>query len=181
MADVSERRLRLEFLVEPLTAGSPGPHVDRAVRAVEELGLDVELGPFASQTVGGSASIAEALAKLIGDAFDHGATRVSAVVDLADVVHGGPSVIESTLGAAVSEPTTIVGALDTMIAQVEADFDEPLAGLDRRGKQRVVGLLHERGAFALRRSIDGVAAALGVSRITIYNYLNALEDPADNC
>ena len=103
------------------------------------------------------------------------------MVDLADAVHGGPSVIESTLGVAASEPTTIVGALDTMIAQVEADFDEPLAGLDRRGKQRAVGLLHERGAFALRRSIDGVATALGVSRITIYNYLNALEDPADNC
>ena len=37
-------------------------------------------------------------------------------------------------------------------------------------------LLHERGAFNLRNAADEVADALGVSRVTIYNYLNAVRD-----
>jgi predicted transcriptional regulator YheO len=35
-------------------------------------------------------------------------------------------------------------------------------------------LLDEQGAFTLRRAVEDVADAMGVSRITIYNYLNAL-------
>jgi predicted transcriptional regulator YheO len=34
-------------------------------------------------------------------------------------------------------------------------------------------LLDDRGAFQLRRSVEEVADALGVSRFTVYNYLNA--------
>ena len=35
-------------------------------------------------------------------------------------------------------------------------------------------MLDERGAFQLRKAIEDVAAMMGVSRITIYNYLNAI-------
>ena len=49
-----------------------------------------------------------------------------------------------------------------------------LPDLSREDKQRAVRLLDERGAFLLRRSVDEVADALGVSRITVYNYLNAV-------
>jgi len=67
------------------------------------------------------------------------------------------------------------GALDRLIAQVERELGAPLAELSREDKQRAVRLLDEQGAFLLRRSVDAVADALGVSRITVYNYLNALE------
>ena len=43
-------------------------------------------------------------------------------------------------------------------------------------KQKAVKLLDDRGAFVLRRSVEDVADAFGVSRITIYNYLNAIRD-----
>ena len=33
-------------------------------------------------------------------------------------------------------------------------------------------LLEERGAFEMRRSAETVAEALGVTRFTVYNYLN---------
>ena len=36
-------------------------------------------------------------------------------------------------------------------------------------------LLDDRGAFRLRKSIEDVADALEVRRITVYNYLNAVE------
>jgi AcrR family transcriptional regulator len=66
------------------------------------------------------------------------------------------------------------GALARLIDGVERELGGPIASLSREGKQRAVRLLEERGAFMLRRSVEDVADALGVSRITVYNYLNAL-------
>ncbi|GHF25928.1 DNA-binding protein [Streptomyces mashuensis] len=63
-------------------------------------------------------------------------------------------------------------SLDGILADLERRHGTPLAGLDRRAKQAVVRHLEARGAFALRRGVETVAAALGVSRFTIYNYLN---------
>lgn len=65
------------------------------------------------------------------------------------------------------------GALDRMIVAVESELGAPLATLSRVDKQRAVRLLDERGAFQLRRSVEEVADAFGVSRFTVYNYLNA--------
>ncbi|MDQ1424053.1 MAG: hypothetical protein QOD72_1551 [Acidimicrobiaceae bacterium] len=66
------------------------------------------------------------------------------------------------------------GALARLLDGVEREVGGPLGSLSREGKQRAVRLLEERGAFMLRRSVEDVADALGVSRITVYNYLNAL-------
>ena len=64
------------------------------------------------------------------------------------------------------------GGLGRILDDVQAEFGAPLAQLPRVEKQRAVRLLEEAGAFAYRRSVETVAAALGVSRFTIYNYLN---------
>jgi hypothetical protein len=66
----------------------------------------------------------------------------------------------------------LVGALDRLIDQVERELGSPLGELSREGKQLAVRMLDEGGAFTLRRAVDQVADALGVSRITVYNYLN---------
>jgi hypothetical protein len=68
------------------------------------------------------------------------------------------------------------GALNRLIDNVEREFGGRLHELAREDKQKAVKLLDERGAFALRRSVEDVADAFGVSRITIYNYLNAIRD-----
>ena len=68
------------------------------------------------------------------------------------------------------------GMLDRMVQQIEAELGSELQSLDRVDKQRAIRLLDERGAFLLRRSIEDVADLMGVSRITIYNYLNAIRD-----
>ncbi|HEX9993466.1 MAG TPA: helix-turn-helix domain-containing protein [Acidimicrobiales bacterium] len=67
------------------------------------------------------------------------------------------------------------GALRRMITSVERELGGRLADLPREQKQAAVRLLHERGAFLLRKAADDVADTMGVSRITIYNYLNAIE------
>ena len=65
-------------------------------------------------------------------------------------------------------------ALDRLIDAVEAELGGRLPTLNREDKQRAVRLLDQRGAFTLRRAVEDVADAMGVSRITVYNYLNAI-------
>lgn len=67
-------------------------------------------------------------------------------------------------------------SLDRLIEAVEEQLDAPLGKLDRRGRLSAVQLLDQRGAFNMRRSIDATAQAMGVSRITVYNYLNEVRD-----
>lgn len=62
--------------------------------------------------------------------------------------------------------------LSAHIAAVERELGGPLGDLARDDKQRAVKLLEERGAFRLRKSVEEVAVVLGVSRFTVYNYLN---------
>ena len=66
------------------------------------------------------------------------------------------------------------GALDRLIESVEREFGQRLPQLTREDKQKAIRMLDERGAFTLRRAVEDVADAMGVSRITVYNYLNAL-------
>ncbi len=46
--------------------------------------------------------------------------------------------------------------------------------MNREQKQSAIRLLDDRGPFTLRRAVEDVADAMGVSRITVYNYLNAI-------
>lgn len=66
----------------------------------------------------------------------------------------------------------LADSLDRILAALEREHGRPLAALDRRTKQRIVRSLEARGAFAVRHGVETVATALGVSRFTIYNYLN---------
>lgn len=63
-------------------------------------------------------------------------------------------------------------SLDRILAALERGHGVPLAELDRKAKQAVVRTLEARGAFSVRHGVETVAGALGVSRFTIYNYLN---------
>ncbi|MGW4231093.1 helix-turn-helix domain-containing protein [Streptomyces sp. NBC_01102] len=63
-------------------------------------------------------------------------------------------------------------SLDHILAGMERRHGMPLADLDRKTKQLIVRTLEARGAFAVRHGVETVATALGVSRFTVYNYLN---------
>ena len=62
------------------------------------------------------------------------------------------------------------------VRSVESEMGAKLSDLSREQKQVAIRILDERGAFALRKAIEDVADAMSVSRITIYNYLNAIRD-----
>ncbi|MEW2078010.1 helix-turn-helix domain-containing protein [Streptomyces sp. NPDC012403] len=66
----------------------------------------------------------------------------------------------------------LADSLDHILAALERRKGRPLADLDRKTKQEIVRGLEARGAFAVRHGVETVASALGVSRFTVYNYLN---------
>ncbi len=153
--------VHVEFLVEPFAEGRPGPHVDAAVEAFVDAGIDVELGAFASVAKGDVDEIAGAAAAMIKSALAAGATGIRLQV-------GGES------GELASGPD-LHDALANMVRGAERSLGVSSGEWTREHKQSVVRELHERGAFLLRGAVDDIAEVMGVSRITIYNYLNAIE------
>jgi hypothetical protein len=153
---------RLEFFVEPFTEGRPGPHVLAAIRAAAGHGLEVELGPFNNIAFGDPSDLVRAAESVLREAVNAGATRITLQVSTGD---------DRGLGH-----PTLHDALQRMIGQVEQRLGSPLSELGREQKQAAVRILDQQGAFLLRRSIEEVADAMGVSRITIYNYLNAIRE-----
>ncbi len=66
-------------------------------------------------------------------------------------------------------------ALSRLIARVEREIGRPIGEWTREEKQRAVRMLDDLGAFTLRKGVEDVADVLGVSRFTVYNYLNAIK------
>lgn len=153
-----------EFLVEPFFEGAPGPHVAAAVEAFRGHDLSVDLGPFASSASGDLDAMAGAIADMIRAAMRNGASSVQ--LRVAENVEEIPV-------------PSLHDALDDIVRMAEREIGTAPSQWDRAEKQRVVRMLHDRGAFLLRGAVDDIAEIMGVSRITIYNYLNALEHDAD--
>ncbi len=197
------RQVRVEFTVEPFREGAMGPHVDAALRSLRDEGFDAEVGPFGSAVEGDAGPLLEAVARAAVAAFDAGASAISlaaraaggedaesflaAVRPVARAL-GGRVVPAERMGSA-SVPLVwkgrVVGGLErpvpgdlrnglsSFVADIESELGGQLATLSRVDKQRAVRMLDDRGAFAIRNAVDEVADAMGVSRVTVYNYLNA--------
>ena len=100
---------------------------------------------------------------------------IGAQIIATDDIQGAdiPVVWEGATIAGVRLPL-LHGALDRLIESVERELGGRLATLSRHNKQVAIRMLDERGVFILRRAVEDVADAMGVSRITVYNYLNAI-------
>jgi uncharacterized protein YqgV (UPF0045/DUF77 family) len=159
-----DENIAAEFLVEPFVEGAPGPHVTAAVEAFRGQDLPVDLGPFASTSSGGLDAIVDAIAAMIRAAMRNGASSVQLRV--------APTVEELPV-------PTLRDALGDILRMAEREIGTTASRWNRAEKQRVVRMLDERGAFLLRGAVDDIAEIMGVSRITIYNYLNALERVSD--
>jgi len=73
-------------------------------------------------------------------------------------------------------PAEIQHALGVRIAAIEVDRGAALGDMSRADKQAAIRRLDEQGAFLLRGAVDEVAARMGVSKVTLYSYLNAIRD-----
>lgn len=63
--------------------------------------------------------------------------------------------------------------LDTLIEQAISNIGKPAALMTKDEKVRVVQYLNDAGAFLITKSGDKVASILGISKFTLYNYMDA--------
>ena len=150
-------RLDAEFTTEPFPGeDEPPAHATAALEAARAAGLDCVFGPLGTSVSGDRTALLEALAGIVDAALEHGADRVTLQVQVEGHVPPAPA----------------TGGLEGLLAQVASELGGDLRALPRAQKQQAVRLLEERGAFDYRKSPEIVAEALGVTRFTVYNYLN---------
>lgn len=70
--------------------------------------------------------------------------------------------------------TTVQDVIQDMVDQVLLGFKKTPASLSLDEKIECVGLLEEKGTFLIKGSTEYLASVLGVSKFTIYNYLNKI-------
>ena len=63
--------------------------------------------------------------------------------------------------------------LDSLIAQALSLVGKPVAAMNKDDKIAVVKFLNNAGAFLITKSGDKVASLLGISKFTLYNYMDA--------
>ena len=63
--------------------------------------------------------------------------------------------------------------LDYLIAQALSLVGKPVAAMNKDDKIAVVKFLNNAGAFLITKSGDKVASLLGISKFTLYNYMDA--------
>lgn len=97
-------------------------------------------------------------------------------IEAADRALHDLAVPASDSGAPLGAFSHLENALAQLLTQGEAQVGRPLSQMTRVEKQQLVRYLDERGAFELRKSVESVAETLGVSRFTVYNYLDAARD-----
>ncbi|GAB2664659.1 helix-turn-helix domain-containing protein [Kribbella swartbergensis] len=154
-------RLVAEFTTEPFDVeGRPPAHATQALEAAREAGLEPDFGPLGTTVRGEDELLLPAVSRVLEAAFANGASQVTLQVRR----DGAVKVSREASG------------LNGLLAEVAAELGGPLSELSRSEKQRAVLLLEARGAFEYRKSAEIVAEALGVTRFTVYNYLNRARD-----
>ncbi|MBU5467655.1 PAS domain-containing protein [Virgibacillus sp. MSJ-26] len=68
--------------------------------------------------------------------------------------------------------TSVHDVIHDMTHQVLSQFNKAPSDMSMEEKIDVVGELDERGTFLIKGATEYVAQALGVSKFTVYNYLN---------
>lgn len=96
-------------------------------------------------------------------------------------VEGGGAATNDAPSATDNEPdlseffvSTVEDLQRTMVEKSIAAIDVPLHLMTKVHKMKVVQRLEESGFFLIRDSAEYLAQAIGVTRYTIYNYLNQL-------
>ncbi len=168
-------RVRAEFTTEPFHGEDESlpAHVTSAADALGYAGLSPDLGPLGTSVVGECDEVVDAVGAALKAAMANGATRVTLTLADADTPAAGQDPAQ-----APSAATDLTDGLARLIADVQAELGGPLDTLSRPEKQHAVRLLEERGAFEMRRSAETVAEAMGLTRFTVYNYLNRIRETA---
>jgi predicted transcriptional regulator YheO len=98
------------------------------------------------------------------DAFVTARAALDALLGVEAAPTGDPDETE-TFGTDIGE------VLDAQIQAALSRTGKPLPSLTREDRVAVVRHLDEKGAFLVKRAADRIARSLGISRVTVYAYL----------
>ncbi|WP_275923811.1 helix-turn-helix transcriptional regulator [Burkholderia sola] len=74
-----------------------------------------------------------------------------------------------------TSPPDIESLIDNIICQAIHRYRKPVVQMTKEEKTTAVALMQDRGLFIVKGGVDKAASALGVTRFTIYNYLDELK------
>ena len=100
---------------------------------------------------------------------------ISALMMVENAVHE----LTDTADKEQSEPEKIVNVsalLDELIEQSVALVGKPVALMNKEDKMRAIGFLNRSGAFLVTKSGDKVAKYFGISKYTLYSYIDKQEE-----
>lgn len=92
---------------------------------------------------------------------------------------GGPAGPSATSRQGESFPHSVEELCDLLVDAAIASIGVPVEQMRKEQKLQVVAELERRGFFLVKQAPETAAAALKVSRFTIYNYLNELSGTAE--
>lgn len=177
---VAERRVVLEALhsVVQMLGGVAGTHV--AVTLTELNGPRDALASQHGQAVlndGGRHLRVATTVFRDGDGVPYAALRVSADLSQFELAHAWLGQLLQPLqqaGVVVAEPPEMDGLMQEIIRDAVRLAGKPLVLMNKQEKIAAVRTMQQRGLFIVKGGVEQAAGALGVSRYTIYNYLDAL-------
>ena len=70
-------------------------------------------------------------------------------------------------------PHTVTELLDSLIEHALAEMGKPVVMMTKEDKIRVVRYLNDAGAFLITKSGDRIASVLGISKFTLYKYMES--------
>ena len=87
--------------------------------------------------------------------------------------------LTATQDAAQTEPekiTNVNDLLDGLIEQSVALVGKPAVLMNKEDKMRAIGFLSQNGAFLITKSGDKVAKYFGISKYTLYSYIDKQQE-----
>lgn len=89
---------------------------------------------------------------------------------LKDLTKEGPS------GSGTSDTTSVTALLDDLIDQSIQLVGKPVALMNKDDKVRAIRYLNDSGAFLITKSGPKVCATFGISKYTLYSYIDAVKN-----
>lgn len=102
------------------------------------------------------------------------------ITELAAIDHALKDLISTEASGDNSQPDQIVNnvndLLDYLIQQAAAMIGKPAALMNKDEKAKAIRFLNDAGAFLITKSGDKVTEYFGISKFTLYNYLNEVKE-----
>lgn len=137
----------------------------RRIRSSTMIIRDVSGQPVAALCLNSDLSVWESVQGVVASMLGS-ATALAAPRPVTPTTHDDPELFATDVDQLAAH----------LIKRAVGQVDVPVELMQKRHKVAVVRDLKERGMFHLRDAVDMVATSLGVTRFTIYNYLNEIAD-----